>query len=123
MLSKYLVAGIVGVMIFFSVAVAPTIFKVLPQEWASAYVRQFFPKYYFVLGFSCLIAGFFAESFQLEIIAFVCATLFAISLWILTPAVNKAKDENNTKKFNALHGLSVAVNMVILVTLIYCFWI
>ena len=41
----YLVSGIVGVMIFFSVTVAPTIFKVLPQEWASAYVRQFFPKY------------------------------------------------------------------------------
>ena len=122
-LSMYLVSGIVGVMIFFSVTVAPTIFKVLPQEWASAYVRQFFPKYYFVLGFNCLFVSFFAESFQLEIISFVCAIFFAISLWILTPAVNKAKDENNMKKFNFFHGLSVGVNMVILIMLIYCFWI
>lgn len=123
MLSMYLVAAIVGVMIFFSVAVAPTVFKVLPQEWASVYVRQFFPKYYFVLGFSCVIAGIFAQSLQLKVIMFVCATLFAISLWILTPAVNKAKDENNIKNFNVLHGLSVTINMIILLTLIYCFWV
>lgn len=123
MLSMYLIAGIVGVMIFFSVAVAPTIFKVLPQEWAGAYVRQFFPKYYFVLGFSCVIAGIFAQSLQLKVITFVCAMLFAISLWVLTPAVNKAKDENNIKKFNVLHVVSVAVNMIILLALIYCFWI
>ncbi|CAN4276547.1 Domain of unknown function DUF4149 [Methylophilaceae bacterium] len=123
MLSMYLVAGIVGVMLFFSVAVAPTIFKVLPQEWASAYVRQFFPKYYFVLGFSCIVSGIFAQSLQLKVITFICAVLFAISLWLLTPAVNKAKDENNLKKFNVLHGLSVTINMVILLALIYCFWI
>ena len=47
----------------------------------------------------------------------------AQTLWILTPAVNKAKDENNIKKFNFFHGLSVGVNMVILIMLIYCFWI
>ena len=123
MLSMYLVAGIVGVMIFFSVTVAPTIFKVLPQEWASVYVRQFFPKYYFVLGFSCVIAGILAQSLQLKVITFVSATLFAISLWVLTPAVNKAKDENNIKKFNVFHVLSVAVNMIILLILIYSFWI
>ena len=50
MSSMYAIAGVVGVMLFFSVAVAPTIFKVLPQEWAGIYVRQFFPKYYLVLG-------------------------------------------------------------------------
>lgn len=123
MLSMYLVAGIVGVMLFFSVVVAPTIFKVLPQEWASAYVRHFFPKYYLVLGLSCIIAGILAQSLQLKVITFICAVLFAISLWFLTPAVNKAKDENNLKKFNVLHGLSVTINMVILLALIYCFWI
>ena len=40
--SMLLVAGIVGIMAFFTIAVAPTVFKVLPQEWASIYVRAFF---------------------------------------------------------------------------------
>ena len=57
MSSMYAIAGVVGVMLFFSVAVTPTIFKVSPQEWAGIYVRQFFPKYYLVLGLSCIIAG------------------------------------------------------------------
>ena len=46
-LSNLLVAGNVGVMVFFTVAVAPTIFTVLPPEWSAAYVRKFFPKYFF----------------------------------------------------------------------------
>ncbi len=121
MLSMYLVAGILGVMLFFSVCVAPTIFKVLPQEWASVYVRNFFPKYYFVLGFFCAVAGVFAESFQLAMITFVSAILFALSLWVLTPAINKASDTNNNKVFKVLHALSVMINMIILLGLVYCF--
>jgi hypothetical protein len=121
MLSMYLIAGILGVMLFFSVCVAPTIFKVLPQEWASVYVRNFFPKYYFVLGVLCVVAGVFAASFQLAVIAFVNALLFALSLWVLTPAINKASDTNNTKAFKVLHALSVLVNMLIMLALVYCF--
>jgi hypothetical protein len=123
MLSLYIISGILGVMLFFTVAVAPTIFKVLPQEWAGIYVRQFFPKYYLVLGIFCLIAGILAELLLLKIIAFNCAALFAISLWLLTPAINKAKDLNNIKKFNLLHYVSVAINFIILILLFYCFWI
>ena len=57
MTSLFILAGVAGIMLFFSVAVAPTIFKVLPQEWASAYVRKFFPKYYAVLGGATALAA------------------------------------------------------------------
>jgi hypothetical protein len=122
MISLYLIAGIIGVMLFFSVVVAPTIFKALPQEWAGVYVRQFFPKYYFVLGFFCLIAGILANSNMLKTLTLICAFLFAISLWFLTPSINKAKDENNIKKFNLLHSSSVALNIIILGMLFYSVW-
>ena len=123
MLSNYIVAGVVGVMLFFSVAVAPTIFKVLPQEWASAYVRKFFPKYYAVLGVACLVAGLLANNMTTKIIILNCAALFVISLLILTPNINNARDNNHTKQFNLLHGLSVLVNMLQLIMLIYCLWL
>lgn len=122
-LSFYLINGVVGIMLFFSIAVAPTIFKVLPQEWAGAYVRKFFPKYYLVLGLTCMVAAIAAESTHLKVIAFLCASLFAVSLWVLTPSINLATDEGDAKKFNILHFTSVAVNMFILMALIYCFWI
>ena len=123
MFSMYLISGVIGVMLFFSVAVAPAIFKVLPAEWAGIYVRQFFPKYYLVLGIVCVEAGIFAPTTQLKIICYISAALFAISLWVLTPAINKAKDENKTQRFNWLHGASVVINLVILGLLFLCFWL
>ena len=122
MLSQLIIAGVVGVMLFFSVAVAPTIFKVLPQEWASAYVRQFFPKYYAVLGLSCLIAGVLAASLLAKVITLGCALLFALSLFVLTPAVNKASDEKNRRMFGVLHGASVAANLLQLFLLLIVLW-
>lgn len=80
-----------GVMIFFSVAVAPTIFKTLPPEWAGVYVRAFFPKYYAVLGIACLAAALLTNLPTIKHTAFTCAALFALSLFVLTPRVNAAK--------------------------------
>jgi len=119
MLSIYIIAGVVGVMIFFSVAVAPTIFKTLPAVWAGVYVRAFFPKYYAVLGIACLVAALLTTMPAIKHTGFTCAALFAVSLFVLTPRVNAAKDNNQTKKFNLLHGLSVGVNMLQLILLIY----
>jgi zinc transporter ZupT len=99
-LSLYLVCGMIGIMVFFTIAVAPTVFKVLPQEWASKYVRNFFPKYYAFLG----------------------AVLFFISLWVLTPAINRASDQGNKKKFGILHGASVVVNFIQLGIFVYLVW-
>ena len=123
MLSMYLLAGIIGVMLFFSVSVAPTIFKVLPQEWAGIYERSFFPKYYLVLGIICLLAAILSTQITIQIIAFTSSFLFAVSLWVLTPAVNTAKDNHNTSRFNLLHSISVVINLLILAMLGYCFWI
>jgi Domain of unknown function (DUF4149) len=122
MLSNYLIAGVVGVMLFFSVAVAPTIFKTLPQEWAGVYVRAFFPKYYAALGIACLMAAFLTDLPAIKQSAFTCAALFAVSLFILTPRVNAAKDNNQTKQFNFYHGLSIGVNLLQLVLLIYALY-
>lgn len=122
MLSIYLIAGVVGVMLFFSVAVAPTIFKTLPQEWAGVYVRAFFPKYYAVLGIVCLAAALLTNLPAIKHTAFTCAALFAVSLFILTPRVNAAKDNDQTKQFNVVHGLSVGVNLLQLVLLIYALY-
>ena len=119
MTSLLIIAAVVGVMLFFSVAVAPTIFKVLPQEWASVYVRNFFPKYYAVLGVSCLIAGFFATNQLVSVIALACGALFAVSLFALTPAINKASDAKNKSRFGLLHGVSILINLLQLVLLVY----
>ena len=121
-LSLYLVSAMIGIMVFFTIAVAPTVFKVLPQEWASKYVRNFFPKYYAFLGAVSIIASFVASDTLTIGLLVLCAALFFISLWVLTPAINCASDQGYKKKFGILHGLSVVVNFIQLGIFIYIVW-
>ena len=122
MLSQYLIAAVVGVMLFFSVAVAPTVFKVLPQEWSSKYVRAFFPKYYAVLAAVCVAAGVWAQSDVAQWVVWTCAALFVLSLLVLTPAINRASDARNKKQFAALHIGSIAINLAQLAALMWLLW-
>ena len=118
-LSDLIVAANVGIMLFFSVAVAPTIFVVLPQEWASAYVRSFFPKYYLFLGLTTAAAAALSATPSMRIGLAVCAFLFFFSRFWLTPRVNRARDDKQVQTFKTLHFLSVALNMLQLVFFIW----
>jgi hypothetical protein len=122
MTSLLILAGVVGVMLFFSVAVAPTIFKVLPQQWASAYVRQFFPKYYAVLGAATLLAAVLSADSAVRWVSGGCAAVFAVSLLLLTPAVNRATDQGKKRLFGWLHGVSIVLNMAQLIALMVVLW-
>jgi hypothetical protein len=114
-ISNFLVAANIGIMLFFSVAVAPGIFKLLPPEWAAKYVRAFFPKYYAFLGATTVAAAILASGTALQTSLAVCALVFFFSMAWVTPQVNRARDENRTRAFNILHWLSVALNMLQLI--------
>lgn len=119
MIANYLIAGMVGIMLFFTVVVAPTVFKVLPVEWSSAYVRSFFPKYYASLGIITIICVFIETEALNKILLAICASLFAFTLFYLTDKINKAKDSGQTRQFHVLHVLSVVINLLQLVIFIY----
>lgn len=117
--SQLILAANIGIMLFFTIAVAPTIFTVLPQEWAAKYVRAFFPKYYAVLGITSAIAAAF-EANQIHRYALAaCAIFFFISQWVITPAVNRARDAGREHSFKSLHRLSVAINLLQLIIFIW----
>ena len=122
-MSLNILSAVVGIMIFFTIAVAPTVFMVLPKEWSSAYVRKFFPKYYLILGVLCFIAGLMTTNTKIVIISYICGILFAFSLWVLTPLINKASDEKQLSRFNFLHRTSVVINVIQLIMLLYAIWI
>jgi hypothetical protein len=61
-LHNVVISANIGIMIFFTVIVAPTVFKVLPAQWSAKYVRAFFRNTalnIFQLGLFCwlLMAG------------------------------------------------------------------
>ena len=122
-IGNLIVAANAGIMLFFSVAVAPTIFMVLPQEWAAKYVRAFFPKYYAVLGVTTAIAAILIDTLTLRLALVACALLFFFSQFWITPTVNRARDAGKERTFKILHTLSVVINVLQLAVFIWILYL
>jgi hypothetical protein len=115
-LIQNLIAISLGAMLFFSFVVAPVIFKVLDAKNAGKFVRKIFPYYYFInlvfLSIAVLLL-FYISSINLDFyITLVVTLLFAFSLFILMPLINKFKDKKKEKKFKYSHALSVMINFI-----------
>jgi hypothetical protein len=119
MITNYLLSAMVGIMLFFTIVVAPTVFKVLPVEWSSVYVRNFFPKYYASLGLITAVCIFTAPDGVSKVLLAICTLLFAYTLSYLTGKINEAKDLGQSRRFHLLHGASVVINLFQLITFIY----
>ena len=108
-------AAILSFMIFFPVVVATSVFKVLDEKQSSQFLRIFFPKYYLfglVLSLTGLIIAIFDKNNMSLIIFLLIIIGFLFSRQFLMPIINKAKDNNNEKKFNILHRFSVLINFI-----------
>lgn len=121
-LSNLLIAGNIGIMVFFTAAVAPTIFTVLPQEWSAAYVRKFFPKYFLFLGATTTVASALAFAGGIDLVRqwtlLACALVFFFNCFWLTPRINQARDDKQASSFKAFHWISVGLNMIQLLVFI-----
>ena len=122
-LIQNLTAISLGMMFFFSFIIAPVIFRVLDTKNAGKFVRTIFPYYYFVnlLILSVVIFLFiYRSSISLDFyITFIIAILFLFLILILMPLINKFKDSNEGKKFKYAHGLSVFINFIQMIGLVY----
>ena len=107
----YIIAANIGIILFFPIILAPMIFKTFDPKNSTLYLRAFFPRFYLFLCITTLISGLISFNFDYLFILLICSFLFLICRWPLTPAINKAKDNNDNKTFKKLHGLSVVVLM------------
>ena len=120
-LSILIHAANIGFMVMFSAVVAPTVFKVLSQKAAGAYLRKLFPRM-FMFGFitsSCAaLAALFDSYSQSAVISALVALGFLANAFVLTPQINKyrdallAGDAAAKTMFGRLHLISVAVFLV-----------
>ena len=114
---------VLGIMLFFSFAVAPLIFKVLEENQARKFVRTMFPYYYSInLILVSLICIFLIYKNFINLDFYLLtsvAILFAISLFVLMPMINNARDEKKEIKFKYLHTGSVIINFLQIFILFY----
>ena len=114
---------VLGIMLFFSFAVAPVIFKVLKENYARKFVRTIFPYYYCInlilVSLVCIFL-FYKDFINFDFyLLFSVAILFAISLFVLMPMINNARDQKKESKFKYLHAASVIINFLQIFILLY----
>ena len=121
--STYLTAMILGIMLFFSFVIAPVVFTTLDEENARKFIRRIFPFYYNVnlgISFIVLIIFFILSNFGINFYLILAVVLlFATSNYLLTPLINKYRDNKQDKKFKYSHFISVVINFIQMICLVF----
>lgn len=124
----------IGMLIFFTFFVAPSIFKVLPRELASDLVGDLFPKYWMigyaagVLSLLSLIAISLIEkafpAARISLVALMTAMTFYSGLIVGEKAramsaeirniQDPVKKEEMRARFKRIHAESAAINMAVM---------
>ena len=116
-------SAVLGIMLFFSFAIAPIIFKVLKENDARKFVRTIFPYYYcinLILASLVCIFLFYKKFINFNFyLLFSVVILFAVSLFVLMPMINNARDQKKENKFKYLHAFSVIINFLQIFILFY----
>ena len=120
LLIKIIPSLVLGSMLFFSIAIAPKIFTVLPNEEAGKFVRSIFPTYYMYNGLQYLLLTillfYTGQNGNTLYLSCLILFFFILSNYILMPQINKSRDIDNQKKFKLLHFLSVVINFLIIIS-------
>ena len=121
--SIYLIAMILGIMLFFSFVIAPVVFTTLDEDNARKFIRRIFPFYYNVnlaISFIVLLLFLFLSKLGVDFYLILIITiLFAISNYLLMPLINKYRDEKQDKKFKYSHFISVVINFFQMICLVF----
>ena len=122
-ISVYLTSMILGIMLFFSFVIAPVVFTTLDENNARKFIRRIFPFYYnvnLVISFFVLITFMLLSKIGVDFYLILAITvLFATSNYLLMPLINKYRDEKQDKKFKYSHFLSVLINFVQMICLVF----
>jgi hypothetical protein len=122
------IGALLGIMLFFAFAVAPTVFRSLPAEHAGTYLRAIFPRYYLWGIIFAIITAAIAIKVDMTVFitVSVIAVLFIFSRQILLPVINTARDaklageEGALPRFKRLHLVSVLINLSQMLMLVGC---
>ncbi|MEC8093812.1 MAG: DUF4149 domain-containing protein [Planctomycetota bacterium] len=107
----------VGIILFQSALIAPTVLKTLDAKATSNFLRAIWPKFFVVLS---LIGGAAAIAFWKDDIAVVNRILAALLValpvfaYAIIPATNRAADREDHARFKVLHRLSVLTTLALL---------
>ena len=116
------VAVVFGGMVFFAFVYAPLVFIKLGTETGGQFIRDVFPVYYVAMGATSIAAAvllaFASAARGVDALAMTCiGIVFFLARFAMLPIIHRnreaglAGDIAAKKRFDALHRVSVIVNL------------
>jgi Domain of unknown function (DUF4149) len=102
-----------GGMTLYAFGFAAFLFTALPAPTAGATLRRAFPMFYlFVIALSAIAAGLWwrHSATYAAVMAAIAVSTVPVRQ-VLMPAINRATDSGQRRRFNWLHGASVLVTL------------
>ena len=125
----YLISAIIiGLIIYQSGFIAPSINKIIDKENASIYLRFIWPKFFLIIAFlsivSFIVIYFLDENQVYPKYLSLGSFVLMILSYLLIPFINNARDSENNSLFFYLHLLSMIFTLITLIVnvLIIKFW-
>ena len=117
------VAAVFGGMVFFAFVYAPLVFIKLGTESGGRFIREAFPIYYLAMGGTSIVAAmllaFSSAGRGTDALAMgSIGIVFLLARFALLPVINRNRDAGQAgdhaakKRFDALHRVSVLVNLL-----------
>ena len=114
----FLTGVAVGIILFQSALIAPTVLKTLDAESTRTFLRSIWPQFFLVL---ILIGGPAAvvkirqdDLSMLEQLMAAFLIILPVLAYVITPATNRAADREDHARFKVLHRLSVLSTLALL---------
>ena len=127
---NFLLAVLIGSMIFFMAVVSPSVFATLSANASSKLLRTIFPRMFlfgFIIAILSLVLCYISGNILNSILLVIVAISFIINRNYLTPKINNFRDkelegdEKASSNFKYMHLLSVllfVLNFIILIGII-----
>ena len=111
-------AMIVGITLFQSSLIAPSINKLVNAEDASILLRYIWPKFFIVIAVISLISFIIliinSNQNLFKYISFISFFLMLIC-YLITPMINEAKDSLNDQLWSVLHVCTIVLTLITLI--------
>ena len=92
---------IIGVILYQTMFVAPTVFQTIDSENTSKFLRKIFPRFFifiFTLSILAAIEAYYNSRGNTFYIIYLITSLFSLIAFFLIPMTNKATDNNDKNK-------------------------
>ena len=127
---NFLLAVLIGSMIFFMAVVSPSVFATLSTNASSKLLRTIFPRMFlfgFIIAILSLVLCYISDNILNSILLIIVAMSFIINRNYLTPKINDFRDKElegdkkASSSFKYMHLLSVllfVLNFIILIGIV-----